>query len=176
MIDKKRLNITIDEGSIKAFFHTFWHLLGTLLPFLIVIVLSNLFCRSEEIMHFIDTGDFCLFSAAILTPASYILSQISKDEKRKVRRWPSIYYALSITIILGSSMLFSGVFITELFPNLSLDTAMLRTMSIIFLILSCVLYFLAHKINNYYENPVNAKGEERAAIDELDQAFDRLPN
>ncbi|HEU5052959.1 MAG TPA: hypothetical protein VFT78_07590 [Hanamia sp.] len=162
------------EKEIKATFHTFWHALGTLLPLFIAFVLSLIFRHLEHIKHFIDEGDFCLFSAAILTPASYILSQFSRDDKRVIRRTPSIYYAISVAIILITSMLFAGVLIKSIFPCLPFDYSIIEILSSVFLIASIYIFYKAQIFQDDFDNP-DSKREELNELNTMDTNFDNLP-
>ena len=165
----------IAEKTIKALFHTFWHLIGTLLPLIIILILSLLFLRFDQIRHFIDEGDFCLFSAAILTPASYLLSQFSRDENKIVRRWPSSLYACSITIILISATLFAGVFIKSIFASACFNYTLFERLSTAMLLISVVIFFITQKLNLKYEEPPNSAEIEKEEIDKLESEFDKLP-
>jgi len=128
-----------------AFFHTIWHLIGTLTPLLIIFVISY-FSPGVSITKFIKEGDFSLFSTAILTPAAYLLSTLKNKEKKKSLTLPEIVSSLSIIIVIIAILMFTLNYLHQLFPVIKLITEKMVTPSWIFLIFSVFAFYYSQAL------------------------------
>lgn len=163
------------EGTVRAIFHTFWHVLGTLLPLFIVIILASLFRKPGEVWHFIEGGEFCILSAAVLTPATWILTRFSLTNDRRIRRFPSVVFGLAIAIMLASGSLFTAVYINKMQGRVEINNELVRNLSIIFLAISVLIFFLAYVIEYSEPAPGSPRAMEERNLGELGENFDNLP-
>ncbi len=65
----------IDLVKEKASRTLFYTVFGTILPLIIGAVILMLFTKFKELTTFITDGTFCLFAAALLTSAMYLLNE-----------------------------------------------------------------------------------------------------
>jgi hypothetical protein len=126
----------------EAFYHSFWHVLGALGAFFIV----GLFCivsPKGHLYEFLKGGDFCLFSAAILTPGAYSLSSYSKHNNIKDRKitLPRFVTTISVVLIVISALLFSWVYIHSVIPECPINEDLIVICSIVFLIFSVMVFY-----------------------------------
>jgi len=129
----------------EAFSHTFWHVLGALLPFL-VILLFSLFAPNGNLNEFLKGGDFCLFGAAILTPGAYSLSTYYKKSqlrKRKTSNWPKVISSISVIVICALSLCFSWIHIHSIYPQVLIYEQLIVTVSTGALICSVFIFYYA---------------------------------
>ncbi len=162
-------NQTVNKNGYwngEVFRHTLAHLAGTLAPFIIVFIVC-IFTPSGSLWEFLKEGDFCLFTAAILTPAAYTFASYkpkkvtptsSKEEVFAKNMW-----VVSIFLIGVSSILFTLIYIHSLNNDFKIYANLIVVTSIFFLIISFFLYYASrylHReidfdINNIKENDYN---------------------
>ena len=110
-------------------------LAGTLLPLLVlaIFLVANPSKWTGGYL-FIQDGQFLLFSASLLSPASYIFY----TWKLRNTDWKSIMFLISIALIIGVSILY-GYKISGMFENI----AFLGYSSILTFILTLIFYYVA---------------------------------
>ena len=92
----------------KALSASFWTIFGAILPLLFGTVILFTYSQPGKIIGFIDRGDFCLYSAGLLSSALFILS----DNKENARRWhDSILYPITFVLIIIGAALYCAIYI-----------------------------------------------------------------
>jgi len=163
--------ITLSESYKKALIHTTWHIIGTLLPVLIVLVVSFVTKNINQISNFISNGDFCLLSAAILTPAAYVLSTAHGKDGR-IKTVPAMLHIASILIIIVASSIYAIIFLKLLFPVLTVDSKIVSEGSIIFLIISILIFGYSQLL--FYKEIPSSSEIEKNDIQSLGEEFEKL--
>lgn len=151
-MDYQKIGMKISRGvrwlaggwDQDSFYHTFWHIVGATSPFIIV-GLTCIFSPAANLHEFLKEGDFCLFSAAILTPGAYSLSTYSKKQKHpnKTEAFaiPKFFSAISICVIVISAIFFSWVYIHSIYPDFIIYEDLIVTCSIYFLFFSIFIFY-----------------------------------
>ncbi len=127
----------------EAAYHSALHILGAISP-LIIVGLMCIFLDKAKMYDFIREGDFCLFSAAILTPGAYGLGSYSKKNthKKAIFTWPKFIATISWCIVFIAALLFSWIYIHSLYPEIAINEDLIVSCSTVFLIFSvCVFYY-----------------------------------
>ena len=126
----------------KAFNATYWSVLGTILPFILGSIILLTFSKAYTIINFVDRGDFCLYSAGLLSSSLFLLSD-NKDHTRNSLN--IILYPASFLLIIISAALYCSIFIREnLFTDqnsINVSYCFVRVVSFILLGLSLIIVF-----------------------------------
>lgn len=145
-----------------AFMHSIAHIIGTLAPFIIVLIVC-LFSELGQFWGFLKEGDFCIFSGAILTPAAYtfhaykpkkVTSTTSRYQRIAANLWP-----ISIFLIGVSSILFLLIYIHSIDCDFKIYPNAIIIVSIIFLIASFIIYYISRYIHREIEFDEHEMGE-----------------
>jgi len=94
----------LEEIKRKASRTLFYTVFGTILPFIIGSIILILFTKFKDLTTFITDGTFCLFAAALLTSAMYLLNEnndsISKKWDRRVQKYSQPIWII-VAIVYG---------------------------------------------------------------------------
>lgn len=95
----------VDAVKQKASRTLFNTVFGTILPFLIGAIVLILFTKFKELTSFITDGTFCLFAAALLTSAIYLLNEnndyINSKWDRRIHKYSQPIWII-VAIVYGS--------------------------------------------------------------------------
>ena len=156
------------EEAISA---TFWNLLGTFLPIIIGYLLTILFKSPNKLTKFIDGGDICLFSAALLTSSAYLFITYSRNKTRRITM-QSFLFAICVLMIFISAIIYGGIYTNQLIYIEGLNIEFIRIISVIFILIAIIFFYYAQ----YLDNPpnVDAQKREQKNIDDLEQQYNNL--
>ena len=172
MVNKQQFNFGWDRES---FMHTFAHVIGTLSPFIIVFIVC-IFSSKGNLWEFLKDGDFCLFSAAILTPAAYSFASYKPKRKNtnagKHKLVAENMWVLSIILIGISSVLFLLIYIHAIDCSFSIYPNAIVIVSMVFLIASFVIFYLSKYLHREINFDINDLEEE--SFDSFEAQYKRL--
>ncbi|MDP2278702.1 MAG: hypothetical protein Q8K51_10810, partial [Nitrospirota bacterium] len=144
--------IATKEHWWDAIISMLFTLFGSLLPLWASYILLKVLASKFSFTDFIDHGEFALYSAALLSPALYI---IGKD--RTPAGFPyRIFFILILPMgLLFATLVFSGVVFATVTQNqpLNLNKEFLRNSTVILLILSVLFPFLINVLDNIRREP-----------------------
>jgi hypothetical protein len=126
----------------KAIYAAFYTVLGTLLPLILGSIILLAYSSSAKIVGFIDRGDFCLYSAGLLSSSFFLLS----DNHEKLRKWHnSILVPVCFVLIIIAAGLYCSIFIgTDLLKEqikLTMSNSFIRITSFILIAFSLIITY-----------------------------------
>jgi len=137
----------------KAITASFWTILGTVLPLILGSIILLAYSQSSKLIGFVDRGDFCIYSAGLLSSSLFILS----DNKENIKKWHnSILYPSTFVLILIAAALYCAIYIGgDLLKeqnNIVISTYFVRSISY-FLILSSIIITYRSLIIDFKARP-----------------------
>ncbi len=122
-------------------------LVGSLLPIWLSPFLLKTISVEFKLTDFVDHGELALYSAALISPAIYI---IIKNRKNTGFPYNTQLIILSICVLLISCFVFAGVIVTSIKKTglFILNISFLRSTTIILLVFSVLLSYLVSVFDN----------------------------
>lgn len=138
----------------KAFQAAFWNVLGTVLSLLFGSVILFTFSEPDKIISFVDRGDFCLYSAGLLSSSLFVLS----ENKKNIRNWyNSMLYPSAFLLIIISAALYCAIFIASdlihLPINVNVSSTFVHLTSYLLILFSLIITYRALLIDFKYRPP-----------------------
>lgn len=138
----------------KAFTAAFWNVLGAFLPLIFGSIILFTYSLSSEIIGFVDRGDFCLYSAGLLSGSLFLLS----DNKENIRNWHnSILYPMAFLLIIIAAALYCAIYIGgDLLKEkikIEISSQFVRYTSFLLIILSLIITYRSLLIDFKFRPP-----------------------
>lgn len=149
-----------------TYFHTVF---GVILPFLIALLLLTIISKFRLIIHFLDRGDFCIYSVALFSTSIFLYKENESSIKEKIDRIFSNtlnYLLLFSAIIYGSIYLLQNL---EFTINLVIDIWFVRCFSGALFAISLLAAYrailLQHK--DIYPGDISADKDRQETINNI---------
>jgi len=156
-----------------AFSATFWTVLGTILSLIFGSIILFTFSESDKIISFVDRGDFCLYSAGLLSSSLFVLS----ENKNNMRGWHnSILYPCAFLLIIIAAALYCAIYIASdlltLKTNIKISNNFVHWTSFILILFSLIITYRALLIDFKFRppevDPAKKEGKEiKSIMDQL---------
>lgn len=162
--------IATKEHWYDAFYSLVFTLIGSLFPIWASYILLILLTTKFSFTDFIDHGEFALYSAALLSPALYI---IGKDRKPAGFPYRTFFILLLPIGLLAAALVFSSVVFATVTQDqpLNLNKQFLRYFTVILLSLSVLFSFLINVLDNIRREP-DMHSIKAHEMKELEDQFD----
>ncbi|MFC0516512.1 hypothetical protein ACFFGT_20060 [Mucilaginibacter angelicae] len=126
----------------KAFNASFWTILGAVLPLILGSIILFACSQSSKWIGFVDRGDFCIYSAGLLSSSLFVLS----DNKEHIKKWHnSILYPSTFVLIIIAATLYCAIYIVgELLKDqnsIVISVHFVRYMSFSLILLSIIITY-----------------------------------
>ncbi len=130
--------------------------------------------KSQSIIDFVDKGDFCLYSAGLLSSAIFILT----DNKENIKKWHNhILYPFSFFLIAVAAALYLAIYIAgDVFKDtkINISSSFVRWTSMILIILSMIVILRSLIIDfRYRPKKVDVAKKQHEAVQDI---MDKLGN
>lgn len=168
----KPFHATSWDNWRDAFNSHLYLLFGSLLPIWLSPFLLKTISVEFKWTDFVDHGELALYSAALISPAIYI---ITKNRKNIGFPYNTQLIIFSISLLLMSCIVFAGVIVSTIIKGpefFILNISFLRYTTILLLVLSILLSYLVSVFDNLLTSlDMSAiKGRE---MEELESKFDK---